>query len=174
MPIMLSRNWWMTALRGAIAILFGILALVWPRLTLLTLIMLFGAFSLVDWCHGRNFRPDCAGTQRTLVGQTTEWCGWHPNWPDYLIPARDYHDSLNLLYCRMGGSHRYIPNCRWYLTSTRHYRRMDNDHQRHLRDYLQPMGNYLPSRGSTEPGVADWHLFCHFRNFSCHPRLLLT
>jgi len=48
MPVMLSRNWWMIALREAITILFSILALVWPRLTLLTLIMLFGAFSLVD------------------------------------------------------------------------------------------------------------------------------
>lgn len=48
MLTMLARNWWMFALRGAIAIIFGILALIWPALTLLTLVTLFGAFTLVD------------------------------------------------------------------------------------------------------------------------------
>jgi uncharacterized membrane protein HdeD (DUF308 family) len=45
---MLTRNWWVLALRGVLAIIFGILAFVWPELTLLTLIYLFGAYALVD------------------------------------------------------------------------------------------------------------------------------
>lgn len=48
MIAMLSRYWWVLALRGLIAIVFGILALIWPALTLLTLIYLFGAYVLVD------------------------------------------------------------------------------------------------------------------------------
>ena len=48
MITMLSRNWWVLALRGVLAIIFGILAFVWPEITLLTLIYLFGAYVLVD------------------------------------------------------------------------------------------------------------------------------
>jgi len=45
---MLSQRWWAFALRGAFAILFGILALIWPGLTLLSLVFLFGAYALID------------------------------------------------------------------------------------------------------------------------------
>jgi uncharacterized membrane protein HdeD (DUF308 family) len=44
----LSRHWWIVALRGVAGIIFGILAFVWPGLTLLSLVILFGAFMLVD------------------------------------------------------------------------------------------------------------------------------
>jgi len=44
----LSRYWWLIALRGAFAIIFGTLAFVWPVLTLGALIILFGAYALVD------------------------------------------------------------------------------------------------------------------------------
>jgi uncharacterized membrane protein HdeD (DUF308 family) len=48
MLAMLARNWWVLALRGVFAIIFGILALIWPGLTLFVLITLFGAYALVD------------------------------------------------------------------------------------------------------------------------------
>jgi uncharacterized membrane protein HdeD (DUF308 family) len=45
----LARRWWAVALRGVSAILFGAIALAMPGITLVTLILLFGAFTLV---HG--------------------------------------------------------------------------------------------------------------------------
>jgi len=44
----LSRNWGFLALRGLAAIIFGILALVWPSVTVLASVLLFGAFAFVD------------------------------------------------------------------------------------------------------------------------------
>jgi uncharacterized membrane protein HdeD (DUF308 family) len=44
----LARNWWLILLRGALSILFGVLTLVWPGLTLFTLIIFYGVFALFD------------------------------------------------------------------------------------------------------------------------------
>jgi uncharacterized membrane protein HdeD (DUF308 family) len=44
----LARNWWLVVLRGVIAILFGVTAFVWPGITLGVLVLLFGAYMVVD------------------------------------------------------------------------------------------------------------------------------
>jgi uncharacterized membrane protein HdeD (DUF308 family) len=44
----LSRDWWHFAVRGVLAIVFGIMTLIWPGLTMTALVLLFGAFALVD------------------------------------------------------------------------------------------------------------------------------
>ena len=44
----LARHWWAIALRGLAAIIFGILAFVMPGVTLAVLVLLFGAYALVD------------------------------------------------------------------------------------------------------------------------------
>jgi uncharacterized membrane protein HdeD (DUF308 family) len=44
----LTRYWWAVVLRGVAAVLFGLLALIWPDITLFVLVILFGAYALVD------------------------------------------------------------------------------------------------------------------------------
>jgi len=44
----LAKNWWMLLLRGIAAVIFGVLALAWPGMTLLTLILFYGAYALID------------------------------------------------------------------------------------------------------------------------------
>ena len=51
----LLKSWWMLALRGSIAIVFGAAAMLWPAMTLVTLAALFAAFALAAgavWMFG--------------------------------------------------------------------------------------------------------------------------
>ena len=48
MVIVLARNWWALVLRGVFDVLFGITAFAWPGITLAVLVLLYGAFALVD------------------------------------------------------------------------------------------------------------------------------
>lgn len=59
----LLRSWWMLAVRGIVAILFGVLAAMLPGLTLLWLVILFAVYALLGgavWVFGavRNRKND--------------------------------------------------------------------------------------------------------------------
>lgn len=43
-----AGHWWILLVRGLAAMLFGVLAFVWPGLTLASLVLLYGAYCLVD------------------------------------------------------------------------------------------------------------------------------
>lgn len=43
-----SRNWWMYAVRGVVAIILGVVAFARPEQALQALVLVFGAFALVD------------------------------------------------------------------------------------------------------------------------------
>ena len=45
---LLARNWWVVALRGAVGILFGLLTLMLPGVTLVSLVFLFAAYLVLD------------------------------------------------------------------------------------------------------------------------------
>ena len=45
---MLADTWWLVALRGVAAVIFGILAFVWPKITLLTLIWMYGVYAIIN------------------------------------------------------------------------------------------------------------------------------
>jgi uncharacterized membrane protein HdeD (DUF308 family) len=52
MSVLLARNWWAIALRGGFAILFGLIALFVPGATILSLVLFFSAYMLVDGVLG--------------------------------------------------------------------------------------------------------------------------
>ena len=44
----LQRNWWLVLIRGAVAVLFGVIALALPGATIASLVLLFGIYMGVD------------------------------------------------------------------------------------------------------------------------------
>lgn len=44
----LHRSWWLLLLRGVAAVAFGVLTFIWPQISLLTLILVYGIYALVD------------------------------------------------------------------------------------------------------------------------------
>ncbi|CAA9384894.1 MAG: hypothetical protein AVDCRST_MAG01-01-180, partial [uncultured Rubrobacteraceae bacterium] len=63
----ISGDWWALLLRGVAAVLFGLSALVWPGLTLAVLIVIYGAYAVVDGAFAvvAGLRSP-AGTRRWL------------------------------------------------------------------------------------------------------------
>jgi uncharacterized membrane protein HdeD (DUF308 family) len=48
MRVLLAKNWWSLVIRGIAAIVFGILTILWPAITLTALVFLFAGYALVD------------------------------------------------------------------------------------------------------------------------------
>ncbi len=44
----LAQHWWVVLLRGIAAILFGLMSYAWPGVTLAVLVLIWGAYALVD------------------------------------------------------------------------------------------------------------------------------
>src|SRR5437899_634811 len=44
----LTQNWWAVALRGVLAVIFGVLALLRPDITLEALVLVFAFYAIVD------------------------------------------------------------------------------------------------------------------------------
>jgi uncharacterized membrane protein HdeD (DUF308 family) len=58
-----ASQWWILALRGLLAVIFGVLALMWPGPTLAALVLFFAAFAIVD------------GILALVVGFRSKWWG---------------------------------------------------------------------------------------------------
>jgi uncharacterized membrane protein HdeD (DUF308 family) len=48
MTFVLAENWWSLVIRGLAALILGVVAFVWPGITLAALVVLFGAYALID------------------------------------------------------------------------------------------------------------------------------
>ena len=65
--LMLSRYWWMVALRGLLLLLFGLAAVLWPGVTLTVLVLWIGAGFLVN---------GVLALAAALAGRDVEGRGW--------------------------------------------------------------------------------------------------
>ncbi|WP_336245882.1 DUF308 domain-containing protein [Paracoccus sp. J56] len=72
----MADHWWVPLLRGIAAILFGLMALVWPGLTVYMLLLVFGAYAILtgSW---RSSLPSVASL-RTMAGGPGRWTGCCP------------------------------------------------------------------------------------------------
>jgi uncharacterized membrane protein HdeD (DUF308 family) len=61
----LATNWWALALRGLVAVLFGVLAFLLQGTTLVTLVLLFGAYALADGI----FNASLSSAWRLITGR---------------------------------------------------------------------------------------------------------
>lgn len=92
----LASNWWALALRGGLAILFGLIALLMPGVTLTTLMLLFAAYMLLGGIlaivagvraaerHGRSMPLFFEGALNILVAILAAV------WPDQTLVAIIY------------------------------------------------------------------------------------
>src|SRR5438132_8871110 len=90
----LARHWWVIALRGVAAVLFGVLAFVWPGMTLAVLVLLFGAYALVDGILA-IIAALRGGTDRRLVMGLEGVVGVLAGWATFVLPGLT---ALVLLY----------------------------------------------------------------------------
>ena len=73
-----ARYWWVFLVRGLLAIAFGIAALVWPQITVWALVIVFGAYVLIDGVLDLGMAM--GGTGRAAPGSAAVagggWCSW--------------------------------------------------------------------------------------------------
>jgi uncharacterized membrane protein HdeD (DUF308 family) len=66
-----ARYWWVVLLRGVFAVAFGVAAILWPGITVLALVLAFGAYSLLDGILGLAMAvggKDTEGSNRFVMG----------------------------------------------------------------------------------------------------------
>jgi uncharacterized membrane protein HdeD (DUF308 family) len=68
----LARNWWMMVVRGGLALVFGLVLLLSPRMTIDGLLLVFGAYALLDgiWAivAARRASPNLLGAWPIALG----------------------------------------------------------------------------------------------------------
>lgn len=70
----LVQNWWMMAVRGLLAMLFGIAILAWPHASLLTVVVVFGGYAILDglWAIAAVVRASPRGPTREVWPMAAE------------------------------------------------------------------------------------------------------
>ncbi len=68
----ISRNWWLFLVRGIAAIALSILTFAWPGIAIGVLVVLFGAYALVDGLLALGFAVRCAARHERWIGLLLE------------------------------------------------------------------------------------------------------
>src|SRR5262245_24552970 len=115
----LAKSWWLMLLRGIVAIVFGVLAFVWPGVTLFTLVLFYGAYALVDGAFAIGEAvagPGTAGPRWWMAVNRRARRGSRP----VDIPLAGHHcDRSTLLHCRLGDRYRCVRDHRGHQAAQR-------------------------------------------------------
>ena len=108
----LGHNWGWILLRGVAAVLFGVLAIAWPGITLATLVIVWGAYALAEglltliaaWQVPDEGRPFWSLVVVGLLGIAAG--------RDHLPVAGDHGAHPADDHCRLGADHGHLPDRR--------------------------------------------------------------
>ena len=124
MEVALARNWWSLVIRGFVAIALGIVTFAWPGITVGALVLLFGAYALIDgvvsivgaWKAARAHERWGALIFEGIVGiAAAVGDGHHP---------RAHCDRVGVPHRRMGSGDRSARDCRCHSLASIHLPRM--------------------------------------------------
>ena len=151
----LADNWWLWLLRGVAAIAFGVLAFLWPDLTLLLLTFIWGAYAIVDGILVLG-----AAVSGKVSEIAPRW--WLPHrhrrpsrWPAHFRLARNNCTCAAGAYRLLGDPYRGFADLGRYPTSQGNRSRMDVSAERIAFD-CSGDGFYCPARRRRSGhGLAD-------------------
>ena len=63
----LAKNWWVFAIRGVLGILFGLIAFILPGVTILSLVIVFAAYAIVDGIFAITAAVRAAGRHQSWM-----------------------------------------------------------------------------------------------------------
>ncbi len=168
----LSRNWWMLALRGLAAIVFGVLAFVWPDITLFALVLLFGAYMLVDGIFAIVAAVRAAGREARWWLLVDRGSAWGAGRPGGGFLAGSYGAGATLL-------HRCVGDSEWHPRDSRSHKAQAGD-RRGVGAWAErgslfalwcSAGSDTSTRGSALIGVADRGVRAGLRSVAACSRL---
>ena len=156
--ILFTSSWWALALRGLAAILFGILAFIWPGITLTALVFLFGAYALVDGAFAivagiRTTKENKRWWLLLIEGILSVFAGVLA----FVVPAITGFFLLDTDRI-VGDRDRRIRDCRCDSNAQGDYRRMDPRPEWRRFHSFWIGSTHLSCRGSVGGGLDYWSI----------------